>query len=100
MRSMIRVTVRVKGLFQSRISFGLLHTHLDEPLCQQINCLSHSRVVFREKLDDMFWRTTCLEIPARETSFLLSNFQWAFMIHVPKHTSCAGVTFFCCLLVT
>lgn len=42
----------------------LVPTHLDEPLCQQVDSLSHSRVVFREKLDDMFWRATCLEIPA------------------------------------
>lgn len=54
-------------------SCSLLPTHLDEPLCQQIDGLSHSRVVFREKLDDVFWRATCLEIPARKTGFLSSN---------------------------
>lgn len=51
---------------------SLTGTHLDEPLSQQINSLSHGRVIFREKLDDMFWRATCLKIPA-ETTWLLIN---------------------------
>lgn len=51
-----------------------VRTHLDEPLGQQIDGLSHGWVVFREKLNDVFWRTTCLEIPAREPSSLSSNF--------------------------
>ena len=55
---------------------SLLPTHLDEPLCQQINSLSHSRVVLREELDDMFWRATCLEIPVGKRGFLSSNSQW------------------------
>lgn len=55
----------LKVLKQNDNELGsLLQTHLDEPLSQQINSLCHSRVVFREKLDDMLWRTTCLEIPA------------------------------------
>ena len=41
---------------------SLTPTHLDEPLCQQVDGLSHSRVVFREKRDDVFWRASGLEI--------------------------------------
>lgn len=49
----------------SRTSCDLPFTHLNEPLCQQINGLSHSRVVVRKQLDDQFWRTTCFKIAAR-----------------------------------
>lgn len=48
-------------------------THLNEPLCQQINSLCDSRVVLREKLDDVFWRAACLEIPATKTAGTLRN---------------------------
>lgn len=49
----------------SRTSCDLPFTHLNEPLCQQINGLSHSGVVVRKQLDDEFWRTTCFKIAAR-----------------------------------
>lgn len=58
---------------QGRTRCGPLHTHLDEPLCQQVNGLSHSRVIIRKTLNDKFWRTACKEIPARAMGFLLSN---------------------------
>ena len=45
---------------------SLVLTHLDEPLCQQVHGLSHRRVVFGEKLDDVFWRATGQEIPVRK----------------------------------
>lgn len=63
-----RVNEKHSGDDRRRISgsVGLPRTHLDEPLCQQVDGLSHSGVVFREKLDDVFWRATCLEIPARK----------------------------------
>lgn len=39
------------------------HTRLNEPLCQQVHRLCHCSVVFRQKLDNILWRTSCLEIP-------------------------------------
>lgn len=44
---------------QGRTCCRPLHTHLNEPLSQQVNSLSHSRVIIRKTLDDKFWRTTC-----------------------------------------
>lgn len=55
---------RLKDRTLALRSCRLFLTHLDEPLCQQVDGLRHSRVVFREKLDDVFWRSACLEIPA------------------------------------
>lgn len=55
-------------------------THLNEPLCQQINSLSHGRVVLRKTLDDKFWRTTCFKISARQKKTPLNTFQEAIYI--------------------
>lgn len=59
-----------------------LSTHLNEPLRQQIDSLSHSRVVLRKQLDDEFWRTTNFKIPSRHKNILLNTFQDAFHMSI------------------
>lgn len=70
----------------SRVSCDLLFTHLNEPLCQQINGLSHSGVVVRKKLDYEFWRSTCIKIPAKRQILYYKPFKENYVLHVTIST--------------